>query len=131
MNNYPLGADDDPRAPWNQKETPEVEVEVWASNTLSRAALITVKDYKELPPDAETDEEGHTAYTRNIDFSECNLQGQFKNQCYTIKELLEELRMTVNDINSNGLNDVNLNHLNRLAREGEYWTVDEEEVTIA
>ena len=128
MNNYPTGADDCSRASWNQKETPKMEVEVWASNTLSRAALITVKDYKELPPDAETDEEGHTTYTRNRDFSECDLQGQFKNQCYTIKELLEELRMTVEDINSHGLNDVNLNHLNRLAREGEYWTVDEEEV---
>ena len=107
-----------------------MEVDVWASNTLSRTALLTVDDYKELSPDAETDEEGHTTYTRNIDFSECNLQNHFKNQCYTIKEILEELRMTVDDINSNGLNDVNLNHLNRLAREGEYWTVDEEEVVL-
>lgn len=131
MNNYPLGTKNDPRAPWNQKETPKMEVEVWASNTLSRTALLTVDDYNELPPNAETDEEGHTTYTHNIDFSECNLQGQFNNQCYTIKEILDELRMTVDDINSHGLNDVNLNHLNRLAREGEYWTVDEEEVTIA
>lgn len=131
MDNYPMGAADDPRAPWNQVDPPEVEVEVWASNTLSRAAIIMTKDYKELPPDAEKDEEGHITYSPNRDFSDCDLSGQFKNQHYTIKEIFESLRMTVDDVNAHGLTDQNLQVLNRLAKEGEYWNVDEEEVVIA
>ena len=132
MSNYPAGADNDPRAPWRQKELPEVEVEVWASNTLSRAALIRVHDYKELPPDSERDEEGHVTYMRNIDFSDCNFNEAFKHQCYTVKEIFETLRMVVNDINIHGIeNNNNLQLLNRLANEGELWTVDEEEVVRA
>ena len=131
MDNYPMGAADDPRAPWNQVDPPEIEVEVWASNSLSRATLIRVNDYKELPPDAEKDEEGHITYSANRDFSECNLSEHFKNQCYSIKEIFDELRMVVDDVNTHGLTDQNLQILNRLAREGEYWSVDEEEVVIA
>ena len=132
MSNYPLGADNDSRAPWNQSESSEIEVEVWASNTLSRAALIKVTDYKELPPDSERDEEGYTTYMRNIDFSNCNFNEAFKHQCYTVKEIFETLRMVVNDINIHGIeNNNNLQLLNRLANEGELWTVDEEEVVRA
>lgn len=131
MSNYPLGADEDSRAPWKQCVPPERELEVWVSNTLSRAALIKVNDYKVLPPDAERDEDGHITYYENIDYSECNLKEQFKNQCYTVKELLDCLRMTIADVNAHGLTDQNLQMLNRLSRECEYWEVDEEEVVQA
>ena len=131
MSNYPLGAEDDPRAPYNQVDLPERELEVWASNTLSRAALIKVRDYKVLPPDVERDEEGHVTYYKNIDYSECNLKEQFQHQCYTVKELFNCLQMTIADINAHGLTSQNLQMLNRLSREFEYWTVDEEEVVQA
>jgi len=131
MSDYYMMDENDPRAPWDKGDLPEVEVEVWTSNTLSRTALIKVNDYEELPPDADVDEDGHAIYYSNKDFRNCDLQGQYKSQHYTIKEILDELRGAVNDINLNGLNDTNLRLLNHLANEGELWTVDEEEVVTA
>ena len=55
MDNYPLGAANDPRAPYNQDENPEVEVEVTVSITLSKTVKVLVADY-ELVED--TDEDG-------------------------------------------------------------------------
>ena len=131
MNNYPLGADNDPRAPWNQSKPSEMEIEVWASNTLSRKAYVLVDDYKVLPPDSERDEDGNITHSHNIDFSECNLKEAYRKQYYTIKEVLAALQEVTESINEHGLNDTNLRRLNRLARENNYWTVDEEEVIKA
>ena len=46
MNNYdyPMGADTS-SAPWNQKDNPEMEIEVTVSVTLSKSFTIKVKDY--------------------------------------------------------------------------------------
>ena len=45
MNNYdyPMGADTS-SAPWNQKDNPEMEIEVTVSVTLSKNFTIKVKD---------------------------------------------------------------------------------------
>lgn len=82
------------------------ETEVWASNTLSRPALIELNGSEEL--------------------LEC-----FKYNHYTIKELLDSLTATVAEINREGLTDANLSRLNMLSREGQCWNVDEEEVVRA
>lgn len=54
MDNYPPGAANDPRAPYNQKENPEVEVEVTVSVTLSKTVKVLVTDY-ELIEDFDED----------------------------------------------------------------------------
>lgn len=54
MDNYPLGAANDPRAPYNQDENPEVEVEVTVSITLSKTVKVFVSDY-DLIEDSDED----------------------------------------------------------------------------
>lgn len=117
--------------PQREAEMPEIEVEVWASNTLSRAALIEINDYELLPPDAETDEEGHTSHHTNYDLSNVNVQEEFNAQYFTIKELLDNIVAINSDMCTNGLTDKNLRRLNRIAEEAKMWSVDEEEVTLA
>ena len=41
---YPVGAEHNPRAPWNQKSLPDEEVEVLISITLSKSVKIKVND---------------------------------------------------------------------------------------
>lgn len=48
LGDYPLGAANDPRAPYNQKENPEVEIDVTVSVTLSKTVKVKVSDYKIL-----------------------------------------------------------------------------------
>ena len=46
-NNYPIGAEQDARAPWNQDSSFEVEeVDVWASNTLSKNDQLEIEKGK-------------------------------------------------------------------------------------
>ena len=42
---YPPGAEFDPRAPYNQVDLPEKEIEVTISVTLSKTVKVTVDDY--------------------------------------------------------------------------------------
>ena len=74
--NYPLGAEYDPNAPWNQKDLEEKDIEVTISVTLSKTVTISVNDYK--IGESGLDEEGY--YFEDIDFSECNLEEAVKEQ---------------------------------------------------
>lgn len=66
MGGYPLGAQYDPRAPYNEKTLPEKEVEVLVSITLSKSFKIKVSDYNVI--DGE------------LDFSNTNLKEAVEEQ---------------------------------------------------
>ena len=46
--NYPMGAKDDPRAPWNEQINADKEIEVEVSVTLKKKLKILVDDYDVL-----------------------------------------------------------------------------------
>lgn len=73
---YPLGAKYDPRAPYNQEENPEVELEVCISVTYHRTSKIKVKDYKIL--EEGKGESGE--YYCYRDFTNCDLVSAVENQ---------------------------------------------------
>lgn len=74
MDNYPPGAANDPRAPYNQKENPEVEVEVTVSITLSKTVKVLVTDYELIE---DVDEDG--AYVVK-DFTDTNFLAAVEEQ---------------------------------------------------
>lgn len=131
MERYPIWEEQHYSLPPDEPEENETDTEVWASCTLSRAATMTVTGYREEEPDIEKDENGNTMIVPNRDYSDCNLQEQFKYQYYTIPELLDKLRAIVNDINLHGLNNDNLRTLNKIADESSHWVEDEFEVVLA
>lgn len=73
---YPLGAEHDPNAPWNQEELPEREIEVTVSVTLSKTVKIKVSDY--TITDSGKEEDGN--YFEDIDYSDCNLKTAVEEQ---------------------------------------------------
>lgn len=74
MDNYPPGAANDPRAPYNQCENPEVEVEVTVSITLSKTVKVLVTDYDLID---DVDEDG-AVFER--DFSNTNFLAAVEEQ---------------------------------------------------
>ena len=80
---YPMGAEHDPRAPWNQSEPSEEEIEVLVSITLSKSVKIKVKDY--IVVDEGKDEDGD--YFKSLDFSDCDLKSAVEEQIYLPHQL--------------------------------------------
>lgn len=76
MGNYPLGAQYDPKAPYNETENPEIEVTVCVSKTYHKTLKVKVKDYTIV--DEYADEDG--MYCCERDFSDCDLYGAVEKQ---------------------------------------------------
>lgn len=95
--NYPMGAADDPNAPWNQSDPKPVEVDCCVSYSLSKSMPVKVTDYKVSEEyESEVDDEGHR-YCNKIqenDFDDTNFIEEFKNddEAIGIPTLLKELR---------------------------------------
>ena len=128
--NYPMGADT-PSAPWNQSDPEPIEVEVCASITLSKSTTISVEDYTaEGWEDFDIGDEGETIHTGGVDydFSNCDLLEAFKEQEYTIPELLDLLK----DYAQADLTGYPLHHteakIKAILKACDSWEVDEEEV---
>lgn len=73
---YPVGAANDPRAPYNEVENPEIELDVLVSVTLSKVVKVKVKDYDIV--EQGVDEDGH--YYCDMDFSDTNLLAAVEEQ---------------------------------------------------
>lgn len=76
MNNYdyPIGAEYDPKAPWNEKSNKPKKVEVTVSITLSKTVEVEVDDYTT----EETNEDGRHGVTYYFD--ESNLEQAVRSQ---------------------------------------------------
>ena len=82
--NYPAGAANDPRAPYNQVDPPAVAFNVSATFTLEKTVELTTVQYE----GGETDDEG---YTEPYDTLGVDWKDEFEEQQYNPVELLEKL----------------------------------------
>ena len=82
--NYPAGAEHDPNAPYNETVVPEQEFTVDVSVTLTKTVKLRTNNYT-----PEFDEGSGAVYTNTTDI---DWEEDYKNQCYTIPELLEVLQ---------------------------------------
>lgn len=73
---YPMGAEYDSNAPWNQSEPSEEEIEVFVSITLSKSVRIKINDYTIV--DEGKDEDGFPF--KSLDFSDCDLKSAVEEQ---------------------------------------------------
>lgn len=90
---YPPGAENNRKAPWNEVENPEREIEVTVSVTLSRTVRIKVSDYKVTG--IFKDEDGH-CYA-DIDYTDCNLEQAVREQILLPQNLKALKDWTVDD----------------------------------
>ena len=130
--NYPLGAEYNPNAPWNQTNPEPVKVEVTISQSLSRSTTIEVTDYTATKyDDIEYDEDGYINRIEGIDydFSDSDLKGAYEEQEYTIPELLNYLKAyLIVDINECSKESGKRKKLQHILNCCEGWEVDETEV---
>ena len=82
--NYPAGAANDPRAPYNQVDPEAVAFNVAATFTLEKTVELTTVQYE----GGETDDEG---YTEPYDTLGVDWKAEYNEQQYNPVELLEKL----------------------------------------
>ena len=118
---YPPGAEFNPNAPWNQVDTPDKEIEVTVSVTLSKTVKVNVNDYK---IDGGLDEDGPYY---EYDYSECDLHKAVEEQVVLPQNLAEYTeRMFNHDLN---LKAVGMpKYLKSALEDCKGWTVDDFEV---
>lgn len=118
---YPMGAEFDKNAPYNQVEPEPLELEVTVSVTLSKTMKIKVNDYLE---EIEDDEEGKH---RNIDFSVCDLQSAVNSQIYLPQDSGLIFDNYISKY-SNLKNESSYNETKKIVDDLSDWNVDEMEV---
>lgn len=118
---YPPGAEFDPRAPWNEVEYPDKEIEVTISVTLSKTVKVMVDDY-EVEEDA--DEDGRYL---SYDFSNCDLHKAVEDQVVLPQNLAEFTeRMFDHDLNLKAAGMPR--YLKEAIKDCKDWSVDEIEI---
>lgn len=128
---YPMGAEFDPSAPWNDNDPEPVEKEVDYSCTLSRTALVEITDYYPGHVNKEWDEDGYVAThddDDDNDFSDTNWLEEFKDTYRTPIELIGELRkIAENALIGKMPDDKGESYWMDILADCTDWTVDDEE----
>ena len=95
--NYPLMSQSEwDKAPWNQNDPKEKEVEVTVSQTLSKSTTVTTSDY--IPggyfPETEWDIDGYHTITCHEpdDTSDTDWKSAYNNEHYTPLGLIQEFK---------------------------------------
>lgn len=128
---YPPGAEFDSNAPYNQRDPEPVEVDVCISQTLHKSTTISTTDYvAEECEDCERDDDGEFVTTGGVsyDFSDSDLLNAYKNDSWTIPELLYELKDYIKQDLNKGCSESKKTWLERMMKACEGWELDEEEV---
>ena len=97
---YPAGACNDPSAPYNDYDVPEQDVDIQVTVTLTKTCTVTTNDYVKGASgvDYEPDDEGGccaVGWHDDDDFSDTDWNKAYKESCYTIPQMLEELKKYV------------------------------------
>ena len=109
---YPLGAEHDPRAPYNEVEQKDKEVEVEITLTLTKKTKILVDDYEIIGIDK--DEEYNSSLI--VDYSDCDLVKSVKEQLILPNEAHEYVqsntnigRSAIKDLKGWNIDDIDVN----------------------
>ena len=128
---YPPRTEFDPSAPYNQSDPEPVEVNVCISQTLHKSTTISTTDYiAEKYEDCERGDDGGFITTEEVsyDFSDSDLLNAYKNDSWTIPELLYELKDYIKQDLNRGCSESKKAWLERMMKACEGWELDEEEV---
>lgn len=130
--NYPPGADG-PDAPWNEVPVPEKGFDIIASQTLVKTCEVVTDKY--IPGasgvDYDSDDEGGCVaigYQEPDDTSDVDWEKEYKDQHYTILELLAELEnMAKKELESISPKSSRGRELKNIIEECQGWELDDSE----
>ena len=121
MDNYPPGAANDPRAPYNEVDTPKKEFYVCISQTLSKSVSVTTSDYNQ---ELDYDEDSHCQFTY-ADTSETNWEEAYKAEHTTLLDLLNVLKEYIDKDIASSNDKHHIRKLKELRQECDGWIEDE------
>jgi len=109
---YPAGAENDPAAPWNEVDIPEVLVDCDTSMLLRKTLTVSTTEY-------ETDEDG----CRHLFAGYSDLEKCVQQQCFTIPQMLSKLATYIeNDLQESELSFSEREQLKQMLEECQGWT---------
>ena len=115
---YPMGAEFDPHAPYNEVEIPEREFDATVSSSLSKSTTVESKDYL-------IDEDPDGSY---IDTSEIRWFEEYSEQHYTPIQLIEMYKKELEEKKKFLSNPYQIKQIEKIIAECEGWVEDECEV---
>ena len=124
MDNYPIGSDT-AKAPWNEPNKPaELKVQCNVTVTLERKVDVPTQEYQEFK---DWDED--LGYQVGIDTSNVDWKKEYKENCVTLPDMLNELKTYVEcDISMTGKNTSRGKYLQRLLEACQGWEEVETDV---
>lgn len=135
---YPLDAEHNPNAPYNQIDSDSINVDCCISCSLSKDVTITTSDHIiEKCEDWDIDDEGNSVHIEevNYDYSNCNFNKDYHHEHYSIPELLEQLEMfllcAIENLETKTTKTAQLKIYKQMLKDCQGWTLDEEEVVEA
>lgn len=123
MNNYPMGAENDPRSPWNEETIPEKEFNITISQTLSKDTRVWTDKYNYEGGYLDKEDGGY--YVEELTTNEVPWKQEYEKQHYTPIQLIGILKQICKDI-LNG--DKKGYKCEELIQECSGWVEDETEV---
>lgn len=124
---YPPGAEDDPRAPWNQSDPDPVSQDIEYSCTMRRTANVETTDYVPGTVEKEWDGEGYVAVRDGDDFSDTDWLGEYKEQYRTPLQLIELLRETAKELAEGNIPEKRASFWRSVIEECEGWELEDED----
>ena len=125
--NYPCGAGNDPRAPWNCPEPEPVKIGVEYSCVMRRTADVEIYDYIPGSVEKEWDGECYVSVRRDNDFSNTDFLGEWKNQNRTPKQLIAMLHDIATAFAGGRVPEMRLSEWKDIAADCENWDIEGEE----
>lgn len=128
---YPPGAENDPRAPWNQSDPEPVSQDIEYSCTMRRTANVETTDYTPGSVEKEWDGDGYIAVRDGDDFSDTDWLGEYKQQYRTPLQLIELLRDTAKELAEGNMPEKRASFWSDVIEECNGWELEDEETDIA
>ena len=129
---YPLGAEHDPNAPYNQVDPPEIEFKVTATFSVDKEVTVRTSDYV-----TEEDWDDDIGKCESIDTSDTNWIAAYQEQHESIEDLLcafkelldEHITTMINDMQCHiEIDKARLKRFQYLKSECEGWVTHDFEV---
>ena len=119
---YPAGAADDPNAPYNEVENPEVYCEADVMVVLTNTLEVCTNDY-------EAEYDPYEGITR--DFTYTNFKEAYENGYHSIPDLLKRMADLIREYMPSDSPRGRKEYINDLLSEAEGWEVEELNVEMA
>ena len=123
---YPMGAENDPRAPWNQSDQDPVSMDVEFSCSMRRTANVDITDYVPGNIEKEWDGDGYISVRDDDDFSDTDWLGEYKGQHSTPHQLIKLLRETAKELAEGNIPKKRASFWCSVVKECEGWEIDDE-----